>query len=497
MVTVADIAGSAELHVELLAGDRARGNAIAAARISELEDPTELLERGTLLLTTGRGLGERPVAQRGYVRRLAASGAAGLAVALGEHLDAVPAAVLQEAARLELPVLAVTGRDPLAALVRATSGDAETSDGHLRALTVHEELVRAAVEGAPLRELLAILAGELRCSVQLRDGDVVLAEHHAAGRLDFDELGPDGAEDPRVLRLDVVAPDARAELVTARAEGVWSEVDRLVLRHGQGALAMELTRRHAVRAAELRLAGNLFDDLERERLEDDEISARIAAFGFERAGSFAALVGLPGDSGGERLCAALAAQLNRAGARHLSTVRQETVAFLVADGDEDQLRAIAERVVAAESGAARIAIGRLASGHALGRSLLEARAVLSTARKPVVSYLDLGPMELLLSVPTSLLEAYVDRVLGPVAQNGWLMETLTELLDAGTRWKETAERLGVHRHTLRYRMNRLAEQTGRHPDNPADRMELWLAVRALETITLRRGGPVEGATDQV
>ena len=286
-------------------------------------------------------------------------------------------------------------------------------------------------------------------------------------------------------------------MLAARAEGEWSDFDRLVLRHGQGALAMELTRRHAVRAAELRLAGNLFDDLERERLEEEEIAARIAAFGFERAGSFAALVGLPGDGGGEPLRAALEAQLNRAGVRHLSTVQPETVAFLVADGDEDRLRAIAERVVAAGPAAVRIAVGRLASGRALGRSLLEARAVLRTGRKPVVSYLDLGPMELLLSVPSSLLEAYVDRVLGPVAQNGWLMESLTELLDAGTRWKETADRLGVHRHTLRYRMNRLAEQTGRHPDNPADRMELWLAVRALETITLRRGGPVEGGTDQV
>jgi PucR family transcriptional regulator, purine catabolism regulatory protein len=489
VVTVADIAGRPELQVELLAGDRARGSAIAAARISELEDPTELIERGTLLLTAGRGLGERPAAQRGYVRRLAACGAAGLAVALGEHLDAIPPAVLREAARLELPVLAVSGRDALAALVRATSGDAEGSDGHLRALGVQEELVRAAVDGAPLRELLAIVAGELRCSVQLREGGAVVAEHHARGSLAFDG--------PCALRLDVVAPDAHAELVAVRAEGGWSGFDRLVLRHGQGALAMELTRRHAVRAAELRLAGNLFDDLEHERLEEEEIAGRIAAFGLERAGSFATLVALPGDRGGERLRAAIESQLNRSGARHLSTVRPETVAFLVAEGDEDQLRALAERVVAAEQGPVRIAVGRLASGRALGRSLLEARAVLRTARQPVVSYLDLGPLELLLSVPSSLLESYVDRVLGPVAQNGWLMESLTELLDAGVRWKETADRLGVHRHTLRYRMNRLAEQTGRHPDDPADRMELWLAVRALETVELRRGGPSVGGTDQV
>ena len=41
------------------------------------------------------------------------------------------------------------------------------------------------------------------------------------------------------------------------------------------------------------------------------------------------------------------------------------------------------------------------------------------------------------------------------------------------------------RHTLRYRMERLAEQTGRHPDKPQQRMELWLAVKAAQALQAR------------
>jgi purine catabolism regulator len=36
-------------------------------------------------------------------------------------------------------------------------------------------------------------------------------------------------------------------------------------------------------------------------------------------------------------------------------------------------------------------------------------------------------------------------------------------------------------------MDRLREQTGRHPDNPEQRMELWLAVKAGQAVAARNG----------
>ena len=96
-----------------------------------------------------------------------------------------------------------------------------------------------------------------------------------------------------------------------------------------------------------------------------------------------------------------------------------------------------------------------------------------------------APMPLPVSGPPGT-AAYVDRVLGPAADNGWLIDSLSALLESGCRWSEAAERLGVHRHTLRYRMERLREQTGRHPDEPDQRMELWLAVKASQALAARR-----------
>jgi purine catabolism regulator len=95
----------------------------------------------------------------------------------------------------------------------------------------------------------------------------------------------------------------------------------------------------------------------------------------------------------------------------------------------------------------------------------------------------------LLSLPGAALEAFVARVLGPAADNTWLLESLAALLDSGCRWSEAADRLGVHRHTLRYRMEQLRKQTGSHPDDPAQRMELWLAVKAKQALSAREAEP--------
>jgi PucR family transcriptional regulator, purine catabolism regulatory protein len=304
-----------------------------------------------------------------------------------------------------------------------------------------------------------------------------VAERHAGRRLGFE-----GA-----LELPVVSPGELVTLKAAREQGDFGEYDLLVLRHGQSALAFELSRRRAVSAAELRLAGDLLEDLEDDRLDDREAARRMAAFGLESDRDYAALLAVPRNGlSSERLRDEVAEELERGRVPYLSTARRDRAAFLVGAEDEHEVLTLAHRVVEAEP-MARVGIGRPAHGRGLGRSLLEARAALDAATGEVASYLDLGSLELLLSLPSAALEAFVDRVLGPVVSNDGLVESLTALLDAGCRWSDAAEELGIHRHTLRYRMDRLREQTGRHPDDPQQRMELWLAVKAKQALAARNG----------
>jgi purine catabolism regulator len=481
MLTVRDIAALPGLGLGVAAGTAGLGAEISWLHVSELEDPTQFLEGGELLLTTGLGVGELASAQRAYVRRLAGHGLAGLGFGVGLGFADVPPAIVEEADKLGFAVLTVPYEVPFiaitkAALARLASERLEQVD---RALEVHERLAQAVLEGRGLQALLAIVCSHLGCSLALVDErGRTIGERHSDGKRSFD-----GA-----LELAVVANEERATLKAARAGRPFGDYDRLVLHHGQTALAFELSRRWAVSAAELRLAGDLLEDLEEDRLDERETARRMAAFGLEPERSYAALLAAPRNgTTGESVRREVAEQLERRSARYVSTVRRDRAVFLVEASTEDELLSIAG-AIAADGADARVGVGRPARGRALGRSLVEARAALDAVGAPVASYRDLGALELLLSLPDAALRAFVDRMLGPATRRPALIESLGALLDSGCRWSEAAERLGVHRHTLRYRMDKLRELTGRHPDDPDERMELWLALKASQALAARAGG---------
>jgi purine catabolism regulator len=112
----------------------------------------------------------------------------------------------------------------------------------------------------------------------------------------------------------------------------------------------------------------------------------------------------------------------------------------------------------------------------------------------IASFDDLGSYGLLLGLQDTLsLEVFYDSVLGRLQtydeQNSSdLVRSLTSFLEANGHWGDAAEKLFVHRHTLRYRMKRVEEITGRDLDQSQDRMEFWLALKAKELIDQSKVG---------
>lgn len=90
----------------------------------------------------------------------------------------------------------------------------------------------------------------------------------------------------------------------------------------------------------------------------------------------------------------------------------------------------------------------------------------------------------LLTVPDdvpSIAVTKVANVLTPIESadpTGALLATLSAWLDAAGSAQDAARRLGIHRHTVRNRLDRIAALTGRALDQPAQRYELWLALAA-------------------
>jgi purine catabolism regulator len=141
---------------------------------------------------------------------------------------------------------------------------------------------------------------------------------------------------------------------------------------------------------------------------------------------------------------------------------------------------------------------RAAPTHSLRLSFHEARCALEAVRlqngdaprggnaPEVASHKDLGAFQLLLSLQDDdALISYCRGVLGPVEQGEGeygdeLLRSLDVFIEHNGHWEKAANALYCHRHTLRYRIRRVEQLTGRDFSQARDRIEFWLALRGRE-----------------
>ena len=115
----------------------------------------------------------------------------------------------------------------------------------------------------------------------------------------------------------------------------------------------------------------------------------------------------------------------------------------------------------------------------------------------VASWRDLGAFTLLLSIQDDdALGLYCDSVLGPIEEGdedygGELLRSLEAFIEQNGQWERAARQVYCHRHTLRYRMRKVEELTGRDLSRAHDRIEFWLALRARELVKMKVGVPKE------
>ncbi|MFE3936586.1 PucR family transcriptional regulator, partial [Streptomyces goshikiensis] len=102
--------------------------------------------------------------------------------------------------------------------------------------------------------------------------------------------------------------------------------------------------------------------------------------------------------------------------------------------------------------------------------------------RPLVEHEDLAAGSVLPLLADDAVRAFADGTLRALREHdatgrGDLVASLQAWLSRHGQWDAAAADLGVHRHTLRYRMRRVEEILGRSLDDPDVRMELWLALK--------------------
>jgi len=236
---------------------------------------------------------------------------------------------------------------------------------------------------------------------------------------------------------------------------------------------------------------------------DDALVSRAAALGWDPAASVRVLVGSPPSDGGRErrtdpaeVLSGMRRHATRLGRSVLVGVQGSRLVVLVTEprgriAPDDRFPAARTAgephslaPIVADFGPGPVVVGPLVAD--LATAHLSARDALAGLRaapgwpgapRPV-SAADLLPERAVSGDPFALPQL-VDAVVGPLlAAGGELLRTLAAYLEGGGALEACARALFVHPNTVRYRLRRVSELTGRSPSDPRDALVLRTALLA-------------------
>lgn len=456
---------------------------------TELTDPQAFLEGGELLLTTGLALDEDTSPD--YIRRLVRAGVAGLGFGVGLSHQDIPLSLVDTAAEVGLPVLEVPRKTPFIAITRAVSR-AVAADEYaalVRTGKGQQELTRTAVgkggTGGVVRKLAKLIDGWvllLDSSGTLTDASPASASHfvdEVRGELARLRAGTlVTAVGKHEVVLQTLDTRARGVLVVGTSAPLDAAGQHIVnTAVSLLSLALEQNREHVV--ALRRLRSGLCDLLAAGRAELAVKTMKTLWGGAPEAPW--SVVAVAGPATARR---ALADALD-AEALGDQVFFGEMGSFVVALGTEGGPVAEIVSRPSTRIGGLHAGLSDPVSTVDFPVGLHQARQAAEAAkaeRVEFVRYAEHAGRGFLEIVDSQAAQVFSDSILAPLRQHdetgrGELVASLACWLEHHGHWDLAAARLGVHRHTLRNRMRKVAELTGRDLDSPGVRAEFWLALQ--------------------
>ncbi|MFG2886844.1 PucR family transcriptional regulator [Streptomyces sp. NPDC048297] len=523
-VTLASLVHHSALKLTVRAGEDRLDVPVRWAHVSELADPVPYMEGGELLLVTALKLdAEDPEAMRRYVKRLAGAGVVGLGFAVGVNYEEIPRALVDAAEAEGLPLLEVPRRTPFLAISKAVS--AAIAADQYRAVTAgfaaQRELTKQALNAGP-EGLLTALASQVDGWAALYDasGAVVATAPEWAGRraarltADVERLrerpapassvvgGPDH-EDRVELHSLGTGRRPRAALAVGTAATLGT-AERYAVHSAIALLTLTTERSRSLHEAEQRIGAAVLRML----LAGEPDHARAVAgdlYGGLLDAPFRMIVAeSPAGAGpradGDALSGieeAVESAAARSGEAVLIVPEGERLVVLAVDGGAavaacathaaalEAARAVPDRTGGEEEELV-VGLSAPAGPIAAAAAYKQAEQALSVARRRgrvFVEHEQVAAGSVLPLLADDAVKAFADGLLRALHEHdatgrGDLVASLRAWLSRHGQWDAAAADLGVHRHTLRYRMRRVEEILGRSLDDPDVRMELWLALKA-------------------
>lgn len=492
--TVRTLLDHPDLHVRLLVGDDRQDTQINWVHVSELPDPVPFLQGGELVLTTGIEMSPR-FGFRPYVRRLADGGVVGVGFGVQPVWDHVPRQLIDAARQTGLVLLEVPARTPFIAVTRAHAQAAAPAE-HQATLQLQEaqrRLTRAATIEPDPSAVVRQLARHLDSWALLvnREGRVLHATQGAqvrtAGLRDeiaklhvgtVDSAAINDGSQHVILQAVGVERHAVAVLVLGRGQP-WTAHHRTLLSTGVSLLGLLLGRMEAVEARERPLRNTLLGLLITEA-SGQVWSLATQAWGLPDVDQWVVLRAEPAIS--TTLVPSPRQRAESAWRHHgeglLGTIGERITYLLPASANVDELSHALVRAGFA------VGSGNPASRSQLRDSLCQADQALRWAQQshpPAQHFAAARHEHLSGTVDTAAADEFVRALLAPLEQlpladKNLLLRSLFVWLAHNGVTDRAARKLGIHRHTMTKRIERIERLLNRDLSSPTTRMELWFSL---------------------
>lgn len=512
-LTVRGLLSNRRLGLSIVAGSAGIDREIQWAHSIELDDPAPWLTGGELILTTGWRRDLCDPSWGDYLRRLDDAGVAALGFGVGIAHESIPAQLVAAAEERGLPLISVPLPLPFIAIVRSvTDRLAEDRVAEIRGVMDDQaRMIRTAAErgvAGIATQLSRLIAG---ATVVLDPGLSLLAMEPAESTNLFArmtaEIGrrPDrwrgrgavsvsDAEGQLTIQSVAGGPGSPGYIGVATASPL-KPLHQLLLSQACALIALEWQQPRAVRERDNAIRASLLELALSGTLTGGLLWEHARSFGFGHDEQVVALSITSSLSVADTLAVAREA-LALLTTPYLAAAGQDEVIVLTGSDRWDQAAdELLVRLKASKAVNVVIGIGGSVPWDNLYRTVQQARHARyggQAGRREQVEFDKMGAFGVLLATHTpevlaeladsvlGPLDDYVDKQDGRMRRAGDLVETVRVFLQHNGHWESAAASMGIHCHSLRYRIRKVEQLTGRDLESSTDRSEFLIAIAARE-----------------
>ncbi len=541
-VTVQQILGLAVLkEARLLAGEAGLGRRVTSVTVGEVPDIADWLSGGEMVLSTMFAFKGDVEKQREFCRRVMMADAAALFVKTTRFVEGIPADIIDLANKRKFPIIEVPQnlrwtrlmQDATEVIINRQASQLEQSQ------SIHRNLLEIVIQGGGWADLaneasrllerpvvildasLETLAASAGHPVAIPELTAKLQRPETRGRLN--EMSKsrkpfrfEGKDLPVMFTLPVVASHERLGfLCTFTDADELSSNEVLILEHSATIAALEMAQDRVRFETEVRLKGDFVDDvisggdpasdslLRRGTFLGCDLSqgAAVILLGVDEVDGLVPRKGV--DQGEldrmvEQFFTQCSRYVSRSELSSLVSLKSGRVVIFVCGGTahdagaQKRLAAALQDLGKADSLSISVGAGGFAEyPKQVGRAYQEALTALKVGRKlggpgSMMHFYDVGTYRLLFEIwekdPSEIRALYEDTI-GTIdrydQENGTqLRHTLAVFFKNDESLTQTAAELYAHRHTVRYRLEKIGEISGLSAFQTEGKERLGLGLKA-------------------